>query len=75
MRNRRADDPAKQDRTAGVFSSSYPGTLGLNDIIRTLRLSSRKYVILVCAKSRQFPQVVAAQRGGIAPLAVKSLSD
>lgn len=63
------------NRIAGVFSPSYPGTLGLNDIIRTLRLSPRKYVILVRAKSRQFPQVVAARRDGIAPLAVKSLSD
>lgn len=75
VRNHRVDDPAKRNRTAGVFSPPYPGTLGLNDIIRTLRLSPRKYVILARAKSRQFPQVVAARRGGIAPLAVKSLSD
>jgi len=74
-RNRRADDLTKQNRTAGVFSPPHPGTLGLNDIIRTLRLSPRKYVILVRVKSRQFPQVVAARRDGVAPLAVKSLSD
>lgn len=68
VRNRRADDPAKRNRTAGVFSPSYPGTPGLNDIIRTLRLSPRKYVILVRAKSRQFPQVVAARRDAAALL-------
>jgi len=68
------------NRASGLLSPTYPGTAGLNDIIRTLRLSPRKYVIPACAKSsagsHRWWGATRIQRGDVrSARRVKSLSD